>query len=195
MSVYTNLIFPLTLTAFLVLLFRPVALRTGLVDIPVGRKFHIGNTPLIGGTAVFCGLLVSVFALDIPFLSWEPLLAAAAFLLLVGLWDDYKGVGVRNRFLAQIGAVLLIAVWGGIRLDRLGDLLGFGVIELGLIAVPFTVFGPKHVALFVGDMFLVFRATEHIRVFSALFDSLIRDAVVQPPDVAAYVRELRAGRA
>ena len=141
MQLYFSILFPLVVTAFLTLLFQPLAVRIGLVDIPDQRKLHHGNIPLVGGIAIFCGFLFSVLALNMPVASWKPLFSAAALLLIVGLLDDFKEIGIRERFVAQIGAVLLIALWGGIQVDNLGNLLGFGVIELGILALPFTVFG------------------------------------------------------
>jgi transcriptional regulator with XRE-family HTH domain len=57
-------------------------------------------------------------------------------------------------------------------------------------AAPMTVFGPKRAALFIGGIYLVFTGTEHIRTLTRQFDNLIRSAVVQPPDLPAYVGEL-----
>jgi len=57
-------------------------------------------------------------------------------------------------------------------------------------SVPLTIFGPRRAAVYLGDMYFVFNSTEHIRVLTGHFDGLIRAAVVQPPDVAAFVREL-----
>lgn len=45
---------------------------------------------------------------------------------------------------------------------------------------PFTVFGPKRVALFLGTSFLLLNSIEHVRLFSRRFDELIKLAVVQP---------------
>jgi len=58
-------------------------------------------------------------------------------------------------------------------------------------SIPLTIFGPQRVAIYAGDMYLVFNSTEHIRVLTRHFDDLIRDAVVQPPDVADYLKGLR----
>lgn len=62
-------------------------------------------------------------------------------------------------------------------------------------APPYTVFGPTRAAIYMGSMYFVFNSTEHIRVLTRHFDNLIRDAVVQPPDVKlrieALLRELR----
>jgi hypothetical protein len=57
-------------------------------------------------------------------------------------------------------------------------------------SVPYTVFGVQRAALYVGDMYFVFNSTEHIRVLAGHFDDLIRQAVVQPNEVAGYVETL-----
>lgn len=57
-------------------------------------------------------------------------------------------------------------------------------------SVPFTVFGAARAALFVGGIYFVFTWTEHIRALMRRFDSLVREAVVQPPDVPAFLRRL-----
>ena len=44
--------------------------------------------------------------------------------------------------------------------------------------------------LYVGGMFIVLQATEHIRVMSKHFDDLVRAAVVQPPDVIPLIEGL-----
>src|SRR6202008_4334169 len=59
-------------------------------------------------------------------------------------------------------------------------------------SVPLTVFGPKRAAIYVGHMYLVFNSTEHIRMLTGNFDDLIRAAVMQPPEVAGFIRSLRA---
>jgi len=57
-------------------------------------------------------------------------------------------------------------------------------------ACPFTVFGQQRVALYVGEMYLVYETREHLLAFNRLFDRLIRHAVVQPGDTSAYPASL-----
>lgn len=59
-------------------------------------------------------------------------------------------------------------------------------------SVPVTIFGPLRAAIYIGQMYLVFQSTEHIRALTENFDGLIRGAVVQPPDAPAFLRRLRA---
>jgi hypothetical protein len=57
-------------------------------------------------------------------------------------------------------------------------------------SVPLTIFGPKRAAIYVGNMYVVFNSTEHIRALTRHFDDLIRAAMVQPPDVYDFIGRL-----
>src|SRR5687767_14997730 len=63
--------------------------------------------------------------------------------------------------------------------------------QLRSYSIPYTVFGPQRAAIFVGEMYLVLNATEHIRALTRHFDNLIRRAVVTAHESAAFVRGLR----
>ena len=70
-----------------------------------------------------------------------PFLAAAGLLVAVGVWDDVFGVSPLVRFMVQSLAVLIFAVAGGVYLADLGEILPVvGVLSLGWMAIPFTVF-------------------------------------------------------
>lgn len=58
-------------------------------------------------------------------------------------------------------------------------------------AAPVTVFGPKRAALYLGHLYLVLTSVEHVRTLSRHFDSLIRDADVQPTSVVTHLQRLR----
>ncbi|RDD63708.1 helix-turn-helix domain-containing protein [Ferruginivarius sediminum] len=57
-------------------------------------------------------------------------------------------------------------------------------------SVPVTIFGPRRVAVYIGNMYFVFNSTEHIRIMTRHFDDLIRAAVVQPTDVTSFLDRL-----
>ena len=57
-------------------------------------------------------------------------------------------------------------------------------------SVPYTVFGPKRAAIYVGDMYFVFTSTEHIRELTRHFDDLIRSARIQPNAAAEFIDSL-----
>ncbi len=58
-------------------------------------------------------------------------------------------------------------------------------------SAPLTIFGPKRVAIYVGEMYLVLDGTEAIKSMTAHFDRLIRRAVVNPHEAGDWVRALR----
>lgn len=57
-------------------------------------------------------------------------------------------------------------------------------------APPVTIFGPIRAVLYTGEVYFVFNSTDHIRILTEHFDSLIRSATVQPPDVPALAKRL-----
>lgn len=119
----------------------PQAPRIGLMDHPgERRRIHRQAVPRIGGLALFAGLLVGTLLTLTPSASLLYGLSGAALLVLVGALDDCFQLGAKRRLLAQAGAALLLTLGGGVRLSSLGDLLGMGPLDLGPLALPFTLF-------------------------------------------------------
>lgn len=59
-------------------------------------------------------------------------------------------------------------------------------------SAPFTVFGPLRATLYLGQMYLVLNARQHIQLLARRFDDLVRAATLQPPDVPAFLQGLAA---
>lgn len=57
-------------------------------------------------------------------------------------------------------------------------------------SAPFTVFGPQRAMIYIGGLFFMFTATEHVRALNRRFDELICSAVVQPNDVCDLMERL-----
>lgn len=57
-------------------------------------------------------------------------------------------------------------------------------------SLPYTVFGPKRVCIYVGGMYLVLNADETVKTMTRHFDGLIRGAVVNAHEAARHVRRL-----
>ncbi|MBE8233764.1 MAG: undecaprenyl-phosphate alpha-N-acetylglucosaminyl 1-phosphate transferase, partial [Endozoicomonadaceae bacterium] len=90
------------LTACAVTVLQPISQRFGLVDAPNARKIHVGQIPLIGGVAIFLGVL-AVSSMEIPSSqSFNLYLISAAFILFLGVLDDKYDLSVRLRIVAQI---------------------------------------------------------------------------------------------
>ena len=118
----------------------PVAHRINLVDKPGGRKKHNGSIPLIGGIAMYIGLIIGLDVSDHSFTEVKGLLVAGGILLIVGTIDDYVDLRASVRFLAQIVAALIIIFTDGVILQSLGQLFGNGVVSLEGVATVFTIF-------------------------------------------------------
>jgi len=57
-------------------------------------------------------------------------------------------------------------------------------------APPVTIFGPLRAVLYAGEVYFVFNSRDHIRLLTEHFDSLIRSAVIQPPEVSGFATNL-----
>ncbi len=126
-----------------------IALRIGLVDRPDGRrKLHATPTPLGGGLAVFLAsgaTLAGLLLLENPWRAHlvahasylVSLWLASAVIVVVGLADDWIGLRGRQKVLGQLAAASAL-IAGGMVIQRIG-ILGWE-LELGLAAVPFTLF-------------------------------------------------------
>ena len=134
------LLTPLIATIVFILVLYPIALKIGLTDHPCHRKQHSKPTPLIGGLAIYLAILLTLSLNYVNFPNQIAFIAAASLLVLVGLIDDYKNLGVKIRLVAQITACLIMTEVADIQINDLGDLFGAGNINLGVYATAFTVF-------------------------------------------------------
>lgn len=127
-------------TALLIPALGRVAPRFGLLDHPGGRKRHAGAIPLVGGVAMMAVFVVCFFAFGLSRTVTVTLPAAAALMAIGGLFDDRHELGPVSKFGVQIVAALLLAQLGGAQLLHLGELVRPGLLMLGALALPFTVF-------------------------------------------------------
>ncbi|TWI90149.1 transcriptional regulator, XRE family [Roseibium hamelinense] len=61
-------------------------------------------------------------------------------------------------------------------------------------SAPFTVFGQKRAAVYLGQRYLAFSATSHVRLFTKHFDDLVRHAQIRSHEAGQFARDLAAGR-
>ena len=144
---HTFLGFDLTLTllTFVVTagtlwLIQPLAYRFGLLDHPAGRKDHDAPTPVTGGLAIFVGCAIVFLWGHSSTHALHSFLAAAALLVVTGIYDDLYDLRWYWRILVQAIAALLIIYWGGVRVEQIGPVFGLDALSLGWLSVPFTVF-------------------------------------------------------
>src|SRR5262245_9455375 len=119
---------------------RPLAIAVDLIDRPGGRKTHHGEVPIVGGLAMYLGVVLGIGLLPLPDATGGAFLAASTVLVTVGLIDDRFDLSPWARFPAQICAALVLMIGSGAIVTSLGDPFGTGPIELSKVGSPlFTV--------------------------------------------------------
>jgi len=121
------------------LVLRPVASQVGLVDVPGGRKNHAGEVPVIGGIAMFAGLVAAVLATGTSWHGEAALLVAAGLMVTVGVLDDRFDLPPFARIVAHMAAAMTLVLASGFTVQSLGNLLGLGEVGLGPLDFVFTV--------------------------------------------------------
>jgi UDP-GlcNAc:undecaprenyl-phosphate/decaprenyl-phosphate GlcNAc-1-phosphate transferase len=120
---------------------RPIAVAVNLVDRPGGRKTHHGEIPVVGGLAMFIGIVLGVGLLAIPGASAGAFLAACAILVTVGLIDDRFELSPWTRLPGQIAAALVLIIGSGTTVTTLGNPFGTGPIHFSEVgSIVFTTF-------------------------------------------------------
>lgn len=83
------------------------ALRYQIVDNPDARKIHRQPIPVMGGVAVYAGILAGCLAMwlliDKASIHWS--LMAVTTMLVLGVWDDMKNLPAILRLIVQFGIV------------------------------------------------------------------------------------------
>ncbi len=98
---------------------RRLALQVGLVDQPAARKLHLEPVPLLGGLAIYCGVVLALVVSLNGHLEEQTagILAGATLLGVVGLLDDRGVLHHQVKLMVAMpvaGAILLVS---GIRAD------------------------------------------------------------------------------
>ena len=118
-----------------------IALMKNIVDNPDARKLQKVPVPVLGGPAVFFGIVVSMTAaglfFDTP--SYFAILGVLVVMLYVGVMDDILSLSPVMRFIVEILAVLMLIFCNDYSLNDFHGLWGIGEIP-GYVAVPLTVF-------------------------------------------------------
>ena len=140
--VWLTLLLSTVMTALAVVLLRTQAERLHLVDRPGGHKRHHGAVPVIGGLAMFFGVACAMSVLPGALAGTPALLIGCFAFVLMGAYDDARHLWPRVRLLGHVVVASLIVYFSphNVRLETLGNFLGFGEVRLGVLSEPFTVF-------------------------------------------------------
>jgi len=147
--VFTALVFVAAMVVALILTpaMRAIGHRYGLLDQPDERKIHEIPIPRLGGIGMAIAFAVAIgmamlYSPDLGALgSVRPnrapaILAGVAVLLLVGIWDDVRGMRPLVKLGFQVGAATL-AWWLGLSIEKLVG--PWGTLDVSALSWPLTV--------------------------------------------------------
>ncbi|MBO6221139.1 MAG: undecaprenyl/decaprenyl-phosphate alpha-N-acetylglucosaminyl 1-phosphate transferase, partial [Bacteroidales bacterium] len=124
-----------------------IAKDSNIVDNPDARKLQKRPVPVLGGIAVFFGLIAGVltgacltyFFSSTPQQSLGPILCAIVIMIYTGALDDIQGLTPSVRFLVETFTILALIFASGACIDSFHGMWGIGDFTWW-IAVPLTVF-------------------------------------------------------
>jgi len=125
------------ITILLVLFISPIAKKTGLTDKPCSRKKHSGEVPLIGGISIYLCMLILLY--------WSPInnywyIVSATLIVACGVTDDFRHLNHKTRLFIEVIATIIMIFCSGVEITNLGNLFGFGDIQLGYFSSIVTIF-------------------------------------------------------
>lgn len=125
-----------------------VAFEKRLVDNPEARKLQKRPVPVVGGLAVFFGVLTGLLAAAAFHYSFDPervsinllpVVCGMSVMLYTGALDDILGLTPTSRFVIEIASILGLVFSTGMCIDTFHGLWGVGELSWW-VAVPLTVF-------------------------------------------------------
>tara|TARA_B100001142_G_scaffold170032_1_gene169610 strand:- start:60285 stop:61325 length:1041 start_codon:yes stop_codon:yes gene_type:complete len=114
------------------------AQRFRLADRAGSRSSHKGSVPVLGGVAIFSGLISSLlFFAELANIQF--IIVSLLIVFFVGLIDDLLSLSPYKKLLGQIISILVVIYFGDIQIDNMHGVLG--VYDLpDIFATFFTVF-------------------------------------------------------
>lgn len=117
------------------------AINRKMVDNPNERKLQRRPIPLMGGVAVFFGLVIGlcVAGFFVNIVSLLPILLAMTIMLCVGIADDMSELSPRIRFVIEIAMTVMMIFLTRTSLNNFQGLWGIGEVPMWA-SIPLTIF-------------------------------------------------------
>lgn len=119
-----------------------LAHKIGAVDVPDSeRRVHKKPIPRLGGLAIFYGFLIALLCFAKLDQQIRGILIGALIIVGVGIIDDVKQLRALGKLVAQILAAVIV-VMHNVRITAISVpsfIVGDGVLQLGVFAVPITI--------------------------------------------------------
>jgi len=117
-----------------------IARKYGIMDNPNARKLQRVPVPVMGGVAVFLGIVASVLVWNIKLndtVLWVGLVAMTIMLIL-GAIDDATDMSASLRFVIEIVVVYWVILVSEINIDCLHGLWGIETVDL-IVSLPLSI--------------------------------------------------------
>jgi UDP-GlcNAc:undecaprenyl-phosphate GlcNAc-1-phosphate transferase len=124
-------------TFFSLPVLRVLAVRFNIVDLPGMRKMHKVATPLLGGAALYIGLIVGLFFNAQNVFLFLPVILGATFIFILGITNDIIELSARLRILWQF-LIALIVVYMGVHVDFVPKCYWKDILEALITAAWFV---------------------------------------------------------
>jgi UDP-GlcNAc:undecaprenyl-phosphate/decaprenyl-phosphate GlcNAc-1-phosphate transferase len=125
-----SILIAITSTYIAIYLLRHFAHKINLLDVPNDRKTHKGNVPLIGGIAMYIGVVASLLLTSNDFSPFYYFTITSGVILILGFLDDFSQIAVGYRLIVQALIAIFVVTVVGVNLESFGDLFGNGEIFL-----------------------------------------------------------------
>ncbi|MEO6458269.1 MAG: MraY family glycosyltransferase [Chloroflexia bacterium] len=116
---------------------KRVARRYSVMDAPSARKVHASPVPLLGGVAIYLGVIGSLLLFGhVQYIQQTAtILGGATLMSLLGAWDDKWGMSPLVKLLGQTAAASLLFLTG-VRVEFLhNDWLNFAVTVAWVVII------------------------------------------------------------
>ena len=115
------------------------AKKHGIVDNPNARKLQRVPVPVLGGVAVYTGLLVATIAIVFITHNYRiiPIIFAMTVMLGIGVWDDIKNLPATLRFIVEIALVWGLMASTGKYIDSFHGLWGIHGVDV-FVSLPLS---------------------------------------------------------
>lgn len=146
---YTILYVIAFVLAFLIAFFvtplaKKVAFKVGAIAKPRKRDMHTKPIPRMGGIAIFAGFMVTFLSVIwyLPIVNVKQVIGiflGCSIIFLLGFFDDIYELPAKPKFLIQLIAATIVALFG-IRIDFIKiPFIGYGNLYTTLLSIPATV--------------------------------------------------------
>ena len=135
------IVVPFLFVAAIIPFIKKVAIHVNAMDIPNGRKVHTKPMPRLGGLGIYMGFLFGYILFGEMSIRMNAILIGSFIIIITGIVDDINPIPAKVKFLFQLIAASVVALYGQILLHDLsafGFYINFGVFSY-IITIIFIV--------------------------------------------------------